>query len=171
MRWQEMRTEVRRFILLVATILAFSASACNSRCRFIRSEQADFLMIRGEYAIVALHPEFAQKILGPDWTSQTLFYRSTYGLDQDGVKAHFSAGLLRPIAKGSILLMCSGDDWSHQLFAIYSLEKRQFVGLRVDLQKGTIQADPPSKPLYNRTPTVLDDGRLLLHDPSPPNSK
>ncbi len=157
-------SKVRWAAVLAATTLALSFNACNSRCRFVRTDQADFFMVRGEYAVIILHPDFAAKAFGRDWATQSLFYRTSRAITQDGQRSSIQAGNLRPIAKGELLLSCSGDDWEHQFFAVYSLERSHFVGLTVDFRKCTIEAQSPVKPLYDRTATVLPDGRLLLHD-------
>jgi hypothetical protein len=147
---------------LLAAILSLSAVACDSRVRFMRTEQADFLRVRGEYAIIFIHQEFAQRAFGSDWSTQSLFYRPAFGVDQDGRKANITYGSLRPIAKGEVLLTCSGDDWAPQMFDVYSLEKDVFVLLEVDLQRGKIEAKPPHKPRWDTRPTVRENGLLYL---------
>ncbi len=153
-----------RYFLLALVVAASSlAGACRrSACTFVRTEEAEFFLVRGEYSLVIPHPSFMQASFGADWASQSLFYSSNRAISETGQPFIVNSGTPRqPLVKGTPILIISGTEWPDLYCALYSLERKQFVGLHINLQKHTLTADAPTTPSYG-LPEVLPNGTLTF---------
>ncbi len=144
----------------MAGVLLSALWSCGARGRFTRSPQADFLEVPGSYTAVIPSAAFMASAFGPDWASQSLYYSHPI-FNKNCEPQMGQRGTSKPLAKGRPVFMFGCTGWSDST-AVYSLEKAQFVTVRINLQQHTIAADAPVKPQIHLEPTVLDDGTLLL---------
>ena len=102
---------------------------------------------------------FMQSAFGPDWASQSLFYSSNRGITEGGAAAILSSRPRFPLAKGSPVLLISGTGWPDLYCGVYSLERKQIVGLKINLALNTIVADAATPAL--EPPELRPNGTLV----------
>jgi hypothetical protein len=102
-----------------------------------------------------------QKAFGPDWASQSLFYSSNRGVTKGGAPIHIGSAIRMPLAKGAPVFIISGTGWPDLYCGVYSLERKQFVGLNINLKANTIAAEAPTTPSYG-APELRPNGTLVF---------
>lgn len=129
--------------------------------RRIVTPDAEILRVRGEYAVVMLAPATMSRGFGPRWRELSLFYGVNRAL-VDGKPAMLNSSTpLRPLAKGTPVLVISGDAWTDLLVPMYALETRTGVLFHIDLTRGEVTVESAARP-STRVPELTPDGRLFF---------
>lgn len=131
-------------------------------CRHLRLSEAEIITVRGEYALVLPTPSTMERLFGADWHRQSLFYRYNRALAASGQPIAVTTSPMLPLAKGSPVLVISGDEWPDLICSVASLEKMSMATLHIDLRRGSFSATAPAIPLRG-VPETTPDGRLVLH--------
>jgi hypothetical protein len=140
---------------------AFAVSTRGRGPRRIVTPEAEMIRVRGEYAIVIVRPATMARAFGPQWDRLTLFYGTNRAITGNGQRAMVSASPLRPLAKGTPMLVISGDDWDDLLVPVYALETRRMALFAVDLTAGTVTLRQPAR-LRGGVPQLTPEGRLFF---------
>lgn len=127
----------------------------------ITGPAAEMLVVRGQYTVVILSPSTMQRAFGPSWSQLSLFYGSNRGLTARGERAMLATSPLRPLAKGSPILVFSGDAWPDLIAPVYALETRQQAVFAIDTIKGTVTLLPPVA-IRPGAPMITPEGRLVF---------
>jgi hypothetical protein len=110
---------------------------------------------------LVLQPDFIQGAFGPSWGEQQICYGTNRAVTTEGPAIVNSQTPLRPLAKGSPVLLLSGVDWEDLRVPMYALEGRQRVHLSVDLQRAPIELVGPPSP-DDRETFVTPEGHLAF---------
>ena len=146
-------------LLFALVAIPLGAASCRNHCQAWRTDQADVIQIRGEYTIVVPRSTFMESTFGSDWASQTLFFGSNRGDSSTGERAALVSSPLKPLPKGDPVFIFSGTDWPDLVCSVYSLERKRFVSLSINLQAHTLSSDQPTTPLHG-APLLLPNGKL-----------
>ncbi len=147
--------------VLLGCMVLVGVLSCHRDGRFTRTPEADYLEVRKEYTVLLPRPSFMESAFGPDWQSQSLFY-SPPMFSPECQQLMGQPGPKKPLSKLEPVFLLPCTDWPEASTHVYSLEKRQFVRLRIDLHAHTIKADAPVTPLYGE-PRLLPDGSLVTN--------
>jgi hypothetical protein len=147
------------FALLLIGALAIGCNRPRGVVRVVTAE-GEILTVDGQYTLVVLSQDVMRQTFGPDWHRLSLFYGSNRAITQDGQRGMIDSPL-RPLAKGTPILVISGDDWSDLIVPIYALEQRKQAIFAIDTIKGTIKLNS-SPGLRGGEPMVTPEGRLLF---------
>lgn len=160
-----MRRRILTLALLVVIVLAAAAATLLwSRSRDVRRivrPEGEFVLVKGKYAMVILSPEMMKRTFGPRWDHLSLFYGSNRGVTEDGERAALAPSPLRPLAKGTPVLIFSGDEWSDLIAPVYALETRQQATFAIDTTQGLVTVIDAARPRAG-DPHLSPDGRLFF---------
>jgi hypothetical protein len=151
-----------RWVLWLLTVVAtFVAFGCNDSGNVTRAvtPEGELLSVKGKYTLILLSDETMRRTFGPEWHRLTLYYGSNRAVAQDGERSMVTADL-RPLAKGTSILLISGSDWRDLLIPVYALETRQQAMFYVDTTRPSIKVDPPQP--RRGEPMLSPDGRLFF---------
>ena len=151
--------------LVVIVVAAAAATLLWSRSRDVRRivrPEGEFVLVKGKYAIVILSPEMMKRTFGPDWDHLSLFYGSNRGVTEDGERAALAPSPLRPLAKGTPVLIFSGDEWSDLIAPVYALETRQQATFAIDTTKPSVIVIGATRSRAGE-PHLTPEGRLFFH--------
>lgn len=153
----------RRLVALGSVSLLALATFCGKpyAVRRVVTAEAEILSVNNEYTIVILSPAFLVNTFGPNWYQLNLFYGSNRATNDHGERGALASSPLRPLAKGSPILVFPGDQWSDLIVPVYALETRQQATLAIDTTKGSVGVLSPAK-ARGGVPEVSANGRLLL---------
>jgi hypothetical protein len=144
--------------LAVATIFA---AACNDSggMKRVVTPEGELLSVKGKYTLILLSDETMRHTFGPEWHRLNLFYGSNRAITQDGERSMVT-GNLRPLAKGTSILLISGSGWRDLIIPVYALETRKQAIVYVDTVQPSIKIEPPQS--RRGEPTLSPDGQLFF---------
>jgi hypothetical protein len=146
-------------IALVGVVAAVSLYLSRD-VRRVAGKDAEFLLVRGDYALVILRPHVLRTAFGNDWVGRSLYYGCNRAILDSGERATVSPTPLEVLPVAPAMLMISGDDWSDVQCIVYSRETRDQVSIQLNLRKSTIRL---SDTIKREGQSVLDgDGRLSI---------
>jgi uncharacterized membrane protein YciS (DUF1049 family) len=145
--------------LVVLAIVLIACGKGESSCERVKTTNAEFLIARGEYALVILDAALMTRTFGEEWADQTLFYSYDRGITDSGPAA--VSGPLQPLPKGVPILVLSGTDWERVVCPVYVLETREVVLLSVRFQPPDVAVESGPSPRKGE-PRVLPNGRLVF---------
>jgi hypothetical protein len=145
---------------VVALAMVTACPGQHGECQFKSTKEADVITVTGRYALVIINSQEMDKLLGADWTRQTLFYAPSAITDTSGKQAMVHGPML-PLAKGSSMLFVSGDDWEDLSCRIYSLETRRMLWLGINTRIPRITVRAPAE-VRAGEPVITPEGTLLF---------
>ena len=150
-------------LLGLATLVAIGEllACARSDVRRVVRPEGEFILVKGKYSIVILSPEIMSRTFGAKWDRLSLFYGSNRGLVEGGKRAALASSPLRPMAKGTPVLIFSGDEWPDLIVPIYALETRQQASFAIDTTTASITVLRPTV-LRAGSPQLTADGRLFF---------
>jgi hypothetical protein len=150
-------------VICVTTLVTLASGGCNRSggVRRIVRPEGEMLLVKDRYAMVILSPEMMRRTFGPKWDELSLFYGSNRGLTESGERAALASSPFRQLAKGSPVLVFSGDQWSDLIAPVYALETHQQATFAIDTTKGSIRVLISAQP-RSGTPEVTADGHLFF---------
>lgn len=121
--------------------------------------EGELLSVKGKYTLILLSDDIMRRTFGPEWHRLSLFYSSNRAIDERGQRGMITSPL-RPLAKGSSILVISGDDWPDLIVPIYVLESRKQATFFIDTTRPSIKVRPPEP--RPGEPLLSPEGRLFF---------
>lgn len=152
-------------ILFVAIICALCLSIAlnfymysHNKFKFYETDQAFFYIVDGKGSLIFLKDGFMNKLFGKDWESQKL-YRNYHKLMSKKYKDFtITDGNATPIDHFSLPYFELREDAIADC-SLYSIDKKVFVGMEIDVRKHTITVYDRNT-FYNRKDVILPNGQL-----------
>lgn len=156
---KDMKRNCSCFWVLVFAMVVTACSESNGANRVVTPE-GELLTVKGKYTLILLSDETMRRTFGPEWHRLSLFYGSNRAITQDGERSMVTADL-RPLAKGTSILLISGSDWPDLIIPVYALETRKQAMLYVDTMRPSIKVASPQP--RRGEPMLSPDGHLFFH--------
>jgi hypothetical protein len=142
-------------------LVALLVASCDASDGVDRHEipEGELISVKGKYTLVLLSDDVMRRTFGDQWHRLSLFYGSNRGIDEHGQRGMITSPL-RPLAKGTSLLVISGDEWSDLVVPIYAMESRQQAVFLIDTVHPRIEVSAPQP--RPGEPMLSPEGRLFF---------
>jgi hypothetical protein len=149
-----------RYVRVLALAMIFIAACRESGgVKRVVTAEGELLTVDAKYTLILLSDETMRRTFGPEWHRLNLFYGSNRAITQDGERGMVT-GNLRPLAKGTSILLISGSDWRDLIIPVYALETRKQATFYVDTVQPSIKSDSPQT--RRGEPTLTPEGQLFF---------
>jgi hypothetical protein len=143
---------------VVAMMMSVSCDRSGGVQRRVLPE-GELISVKGKYTLILLSDEVMRRAFGTEWHRLSLFYGSNRAINERGERGMITSPL-RPMGKGTSVLVISGDEWPDLVVPIYALETRKQALFYIDTVRPSIEVRAAQTRAGE--PMVSPEGRLFF---------